>query len=272
MPSHFADKKDITSYDEIRADPSIDDKSGFLDSAVEFLLNQVYPFLVEHFKYVQAADFDHLIFTQHRNQTFWQRAIDMQQKANVRPEHASLYLNQYWALDNELSRRIFNHVEKYLEKNVHILESLIEGESSTAEITTDSFIKIEGLDLELKVSGKSEWQKALKFIKLLNKTRSESKQEKDKDDEDDKDMFRQVILKFQHSNIFGQTIHNTRSSLIVKLCEAGELFPGGAKRTVPQAHFLHYRERFNLHEIKIQSRYISIDSMISWSDLDRMEL
>ena len=71
---------------------------------------------------------------------------------------------------------------------------------------------------------------------------------------------------FKHNGIYGQTVHNTRGSIIVKLCQAGLFFSGGGEKTIDSAHMIHYRDSFNFDLIKKQNR-ISFKSFITWYDL-----
>ncbi len=82
-------------------------------------------------------------------------------------------------------------------------------------------------------------------------------------------MMRQVILKFQHRDIYGQTVHNTKSSLLIKLCAAGWYFNNGLSITVDSPHSIHYRDDYNFKFLAATTKSISLGSFVLFSDLVR---
>jgi len=143
---------------------------------------------------------------------------------------ASLYFNQYWALPNSLSKQIFKNLST---SNFPII------------VKTDKF--------DLEINDKIDLEYAKKIANHVNHL-------------DDSDKFRQFIIMFKRNGIYGQTVHNTRGSIIVKLCQAGLFFSGGGEKTIDSAHMIHYRDSFNFDLIKKQNR-ISFKSFITWYDL-----
>jgi hypothetical protein len=59
------------------------------------------------------------------------------------------------------------------------------------------------------------------------------------------ELCRVLHIKFTHPSIYGQTVHATQSSEIIKLCERGSTFPGGVVVKADRAYLAHYREIFN---------------------------
>lgn len=237
IPNYSQGKKNITNFNQIENDTKIEDKVLALDPVQEYLLNQVYPFLVGKYKYVHAGDFDHLLFT--RNQTFYERVVEIAEKNKISTD-VSIYLNQHWALDNEMSQEIFKDVPTV-------------GENATFPV----YLRVKKHRFDLKISDNKQLEHAMDIWSYLESHNST--------------MFRHVIFTFRHSNIYGQVIHNTKSSMILKLCSAGEFFTGGKQVTAESPHFMHYRENYVFKLHKKNGFYIPVESFRLWPNYDREE-
>lgn len=115
LPHYASSKPFYLDYNELRYDSRIERENGILDPAVEFLLNQVYPQLVAKYRYVQAGDYDHILFDPERgksNRSFYDRVEAIVKREKIEPSHASIYLNQYWALDNPTAIKIIDFIRR----------------------------------------------------------------------------------------------------------------------------------------------------------------
>lgn len=254
VPNFMPGEKEFTSHEEISTDENIVRKKGeILDPVLEFLLNQIYPFLIEKYQYIHAGDFDHLIFTSNNN-TFYQEIRHISERNNV-PENASvsLYFNQYWALENNMSREIFQYVVNHFKFNISSEEVV----KSVRKYPV--YVKVKSLNLELEVDSDNELLYAVKIAKYLHNSISEP-------------MFRYVIYKFKHRHVYGQMVHDTRSSLLIKLCTAGEYTSQGAEVVIKSPHSIHYRDLYNFRVLKPKNGYIPIKNFILWSDYQLTEM
>ena len=122
---------------------------------------------------------------------------------------------QYWAISNDLSKQIF--------KNLNFTSS-----------TSNSFpilVKSENFDLLINDEIDLEYAKKIaNHINTLNVS----------------DKFRQIILRIKHYNVWGQVVHNTRSSTVINIIGVNQFFPDGIQRTITSSYMIHYRERFDL--------------------------
>lgn len=247
IPNFNPSGKAITHYDQILDDPAIVDKDGILDPVMEFLLNQMYPFLIEKYRYVHAADFDFVLYT--RNMTFSKRIKQIIGKLNLSPK-VSLYFRQQWALPNNFSRGVFNYIEEYFETNSIDINS-----NKSLPVHLD----INHLNFSVVLLKKEHLKYATKIQSYLKNHTGE--------------IFRYVIFKIDHPNIYGQTVHNTESSMIIKLCGAGEFFAGGGKQIkVRSPHIIHYRESYKFDLFKTYNKYVSFEHFQRWADFELFEL
>ena len=233
LPNVLIGSDDFRTFNDCINNPKISNNGELFDPVLEFLLNLKYPSLVEKYKYVHAADFDHILFT-NNNKSMFEFIEDINAKNNFKND-VSLYFNQYWALSNVASTKI--------------LESI----NSTSLASTAFPILVKSVNFDLLINDEVDLEYATKIanhVAALNVS----------------DKFRQIILMVKHQHLYGQTVHNTRSSIIVKLCGAGLFFPGGIQIETTSSHMIHYREEFGLTWIAKQNR-ITIRSFITWHDL-----
>jgi hypothetical protein len=229
FPNSLGDSNDdFKLFKDVDKYPQIGKTWDFYDTPLEFLLNLKYPSLIEKYKYVHAADFDHILFPQ--NKSMYDFIEDINTKNNIK-SHVSLYFNQYWALTNILSKQIFQNLN-----SIHNFPTIIKTEKF--DISIDNKIDLEYAN------------KIANDVANLNSS----------------DKFRKFIIMLSRDGIYGQTVHNTKASIIIKLCQAGLYFPGGTEKTISSAHMIHYRDSFNFDLIKKFNR-ISIRSFVTWFDL-----
>lgn len=228
------------------------------DPAHEFLLNLMYPMLVSRYRYVHGVDYDHIVFAA-PNQTFYERVRAIVER-NKAPNDSSLYVNQYWALENELSVGILGMLGEYLRGKSVDVDKVSESElkSILLKIKYPLVFDTPGGKFQLRVDTNVHMLYGLYMFKYLREARSDSDQ-----------MFRHVILKFKHQYIYGQMIHNTKSSMEIKLCQAAEFFRYGQTVDVVWPHSIHYRDTYNFDLIKVESKYIPLSSFVLWKDLDK---
>lgn len=243
IPNCFPNGTDFTYYDQVLKEDRIGDKGEVFDVVNEFLLNQMYPFLIEKYRYVHAADFDHILFT--RNLSFIDR-IEQIKKKNHITDYSSLYFNQYWALPNNMSRYIFQKVNKRLNN------------SEDEETNEPIHVEIEKLAFTVELKNDKEVDYALKIHKYLRR-KSYNEQ------------FRHVIFKFTHPHIYGQMVHSTESSMIIKLCSAGVFFSNGSTVTIKSPHLVHYRDQFAFKLLRFKDRFIFMNSFSLWPDFELSE-
>jgi hypothetical protein len=189
---------------------------------------------------VQAADYDHILFT--ANKTMYKYLTEDVAERNGYSPNSSLYFDQYWAIENSYSKVTFKNVEEYFKKS---------GGSKKYPI------QIKTRDFDLLINNKDEEayaRKMVEFVGSLNETRQ----------------FRDVIVTFKHPYIYGQSLHNTRSSILVKLCEAGLYFRNGGSVKSDFTHFMHYRDYFNFNNIKTKNRFVSVMAFVKWCKIDRL--
>lgn len=262
IPHFEPGRPDLLDYSHVLDDSSIADNFGVLDPVMEYLLNQVYPFLVEKYRYVQAADFDHILFT--RNLTFYDRVHGIVQKVGIRPPHASIYLNQYWALDNPIAFRIFDSIKASIESDATLVERLRSNQSDMLEKFVN--VEAESFRFRLRVYGRHDWAHVHKLLDVIEANRTSW--------EKGENRLRHMMFLFAQPNVFGQTIHNTKSTLVVKLCGAGDFFSRGRQFKLYSNHFVHYRDTFNLDLLRVDSysRVLSPRLFVLWKDFDKNEL
>lgn len=229
FPNSLGDSNDdFKLFKDVDKYPQIGKTWDFYDTPLEFLLNLKYPSLIEKYKYVHAADFDHILFPQ--NKSMYDFIEDINTKNNIK-SHVSLYFNQYWALTNILSKQIFQNLN-----SIHNFPTIIK---------TEKF--------DISIDNKNDLEYANKIANDVANLNSSDK-------------FRKFIIMLSRDGIYGQTVHNTKASIIIKLCQAGLYFPGGTEKTISSAHMIHYRDSFNFDLIKKFNR-ISIRSFVTWFDL-----
>lgn len=254
LPNFNQNGKFLKSFEEGFA---IQNSGELFDPAEEFLLNLIYPFLINKYRYVHAADYDHIVFA--HNQTFYQRTQTIIQR-NQAPTDASLYLNQYWALENNLSMGILSTVGDYLKsKSVDIEESDEKLKSYFIKVNYPVILNTPGSNFKLRIDNQIDM---LNGVSMLKKLRSSLESSENK-------MFRFVVLKFTHPSIYGQTIHNTKSSMQIKLCEAGMYFRNGLSVRVQWPHSIHYRDTYNFDLIKVDGKYIAMSSFSFLVDTEK---
>lgn len=261
VPHFLFNKRDIVHYNQIAYDRTIeDDKESLLDPVLEFLLNQIYPFLVENYLYVHAGDYDQLLFSSNRNGNFYHRVNELVRKSRsgqIAP-HASLYLNQYWALSNRMSGGIYESIEEFL------AQRSIDVNNPGERLRVPIVIKPKKLDFYLTIGTLDEWKRGVKILEYLRKKTNHFSE--------NLDGFRYVVFKFTHQHIYGQTVHNTKSSLIIKLCGAGEFFRNGLQQTVQDAHFVHYRDSYDFGHVKQARNYLDSTAFVYWDDFVAEEI
>lgn len=255
LPHIYPGREDFTSYQQIRNDSSLREKANFLDPFMEFSLNLIYPSLVEKYRFVHAADFDHILFTTQKNSSFHDNVLRIMDESKVNHNH-TIYLDQYWALPNEMSRKIFDKVKLEFGRQTSNRFQIDQEEDDDDETSSEIWISIEEFNFELAIRSQSELDHAFGIIKYLeNKNKINSSP-----------YFRDVIVKFSHPWIFGQAVHNTKSSLVLKLCGAGEFFTHGLQVTVRNEHLIHYRPTFDLKLLRIRGEFIRVTSFMRWID------
>lgn len=260
IPHIIPGREDLRSFKQILSDESIPNKFDFLDPALEFLLNQVYPFLIEKYRYVQAADYDFVLFTHGR--TFYER-IDEIVRKNQLTSNASLYFNQHWGIQNEISYTIFQRFSIYLEQRSIKPSDLMKLNSSDEFFDGLTYVNVPDFRFDLRIVGKPEWMHAINMLNYINAYMKSNSSDK---------LLRQVVLKFEQEKIFGQTVHNTKSSLTLKLCKANDYFLNGASINVENVHFIHYRDSYNFDLIKKRSRFIPVMDFVSLPDYEANNL
>ena len=166
--------------------------------------------------------------------------IEQIKEKNEITDRSSLYFNQYWALPNNMSFYIFQKV----------VNKLISNNNETLDVD------IEKMDFTLELSGDKEISYAVKIHSYLKSHR---------------DLFRHVIFKFSHPHIYGQMVHNTESSMLIKLCSPGGFFSGGSKVTIQSPHLVHYRDDFSFKLLRSKDRFIYMNSFSLWQDFDPTE-
>lgn len=91
------------------------DLGVMFDPVLEFTLNLIYPLLIAQgqYSYIHAGDFDHLLLKASnsiQNQSMIDYIHDIVRTNRIN-DCASLYFNQYWAIENWQSKEIFRDIE-----------------------------------------------------------------------------------------------------------------------------------------------------------------
>lgn len=243
IPSPIDTNKELINFNDLIINQTSSQNELFkgLDPLLEFLLNLIYPSLIPKYKYVQAADYDLILFT--HNKSMYDYIQEILSVDNiVDQETSSLYLNQYWALRNSQSRKIFENLQGF-----------------------DSFTYpalLNAIYFDILVNNEKEMAYLKEMREYVGRLR-------------DSDMFRNVVIKFRVSFMYGQTLHNTNASMVVKLCAPGLFFANGKLVIINSTHLMHYRDVFEfkwlkgdalMHKIDY-NKSLSIKSFVKWCDI-----
>lgn len=177
-------------------------------------------------------------------------------KRNGLASHASIYLDQYWALSNRMSRRVYESVEEFLRRRS------IDINEPRGRLDTQIVIKPSGCDFYMTLNSLHEWRRALSMLEYLRAREKLAWSENGGDD-----AVRHVVFRFAHEAIFGQAVHNTASTLIVKLCGAGAFFANGVQQKVRDERILHYRNDYDFKLVKTNGIYVNSSAFVLWTDL-----
>jgi hypothetical protein len=194
--------------------------NAMFDPVSVYLYNLMYPQLIDSFEYVFAGDFDQLIVPK-----FGQNIYDYLNSSRIALANTSVYLKrQYWYLENRHSRPIIENIDSKLSarklNNVPI-------------VIQDN--RYDRFNFRIRIND----QRELEYAKSLTGRLKSGGFDCD-------ELCRVIYISFEHSAIFGQTVHSTRSSELIKLCDRGSAFPGGGIVNVDRPFLAHYRDFFNM--------------------------
>jgi hypothetical protein len=208
------------------------DPNTLFDPISEYLYNIMYPELIDMYSYVYASDFDQLIIPQHgQNMSQWMS--ELKRSTKIEDEATSVYLSQYWYLENAHSAQM-----------MELIKNAVNNKSKKWQ--TGSFPIIIRASYPISLGSRAEINYARSLVSSYDFNMSTKAKLSTR--------CRVVYLSFDREFIYGQTVHATRSSEIVRLVGAGTKFPGGWTRHLATAHLAHYRDEFGFELISKNGR------------------
>jgi hypothetical protein len=213
------------------------------DPVSEFIYNLIYPDLVDHYSHVFIGDVDQLILPEYEKDIS-KHITGIYKKNKLISKFTSLYFEQqYWYLQNNYTRYIIYKIK-------HSLNRLDSDFTYPILIEIDPFF---GFKFDLAITNEEELNYAHKLIKKNKKNPGRYEE-----------MCRLMYVKFYQPSIYGQTVHATHSSEVVKLCTPyDKLHMGGRTfRVSNEFSVSHFRFKFDISRIwdeKSQLRVIQLD-------------
>jgi hypothetical protein len=233
---NFLSKRFEYFYDFKEIAQSSSDPNTLFDPISEYLYNIMYPQLIDLYAYVYASDYDQLMVPIH-GQNALEYLTNIKAKERINDEVSSIYIRQFWYLENTLGLEIIHKIKSELQRNRKSVTFPVLIESKCRIIIKDSN------DLEY----------ASKIVKVYEKLNASISSK-----------CRFLYVTFKEAYIYGQTVHSTRASEIVKLVGAGSFFPGRLTHTLDSIHLAHYRDEYNFEQLgaRLSIRRFNFDENI----------
>ena len=227
MPNFTNDKEEnFTNFDDIgKVAPN--DPNGFFDVTSEYIYNLNYPGLIDLYDKVYAGDFDQLLIpTFGKNVSEHIEAIQKDNK--IYDRQTSIYLPQAYYWENINAEPVL--------KNIKLTLDNVNQTNTAFPISIKNNVYLHH-KFGIIINDESQLNYASDLVASFFKRSSLN------------EMCRVIFITFNKQYIYGQTVHATQSSELIKLVEPGSHFPSGIFKKVTNYYMTHYRDYFQFNLI-----------------------